>query len=130
MNLISIQMGKENQVIIKTRSHRVISDLSIDDGGGDKGLSPSEMMVAAIGSCMALMVDQYCRKQGYLDGSVEVNSTYEMTDQPNRISAITIDLELPRDVPEEKKKIIKKLAIECPVHQTLLGPLDIDIDII
>jgi uncharacterized OsmC-like protein len=130
MDLINIKRGSRNEVTIRIRGHELTSDWSPAEGGDDLGLSPSEMLVASIGSCISMVVSQYCKRHGFSDGPIEVNLTYEMSSNPNRISAITVDLEVHGDIPESKKDIILKLAKKCPIHQTLMNPPNIDIDIL
>lgn len=130
MDLINIKQGGKNEVIIRARGHELTGDRSSAEGGDDLGLSPSELLAASVGSCIAMVVIQYCDRHDYSNGPVEVNLTYEMSANPNRISAITVDIEIPGDVPESKRGILQKLVKQCPIHQTLINPPEIDIDII
>lgn len=130
MDLISIKRGSGTDVTIHIRGHEITSDRSSAEGGNDLGLSPTEMLVASLGSCISMVVFQFCKRHGYNEDPVEVNLTYEMSSNPNRISAIAVDLEIPGDIPAAKKDIILNLAKKCPVHQTLMNPPEIDIDIL
>ena len=82
----------------------------------------------SLGACIAMMVQEYCDAHGYTDGDVAVNLAYELADRPKRVSSITVDVELPDGVPEEKIDVIRRVADLCPVHETLRAPPRIDVE--
>lgn len=129
MSLISITRKSGQDCEIQVRAHSVTSDLSKDDGGSDQGPSPSELLVSSLGACIVMMVQRYCDRNEYRDGEVSASMTYELADKPKRIAAITIDLEIPNDVPEEKIPVIRRVAEACPIHGTLLNTPEMDLEI-
>ena len=130
MDLISVSTGTDGGVAVGVRSHRWSSDLSMHEGGADRGPSPSELLAGSLGACICLMVEAYCRRHGYEDGSVAASMTYEMGSDPARIAAIVVDLEVPRDVPEERRAAIRRIAEACPIHATLGHAVRIDLEIL
>lgn len=130
MSLISIERKADLEFEVQVRSHTFSSDLSEEDGGQDQGPSPSELLVGSLAVCIAIMAQRYCDRHGYNDGEVSASVTYELADNPKRISAVTIDLEIPKDVPEEKKAAIRRVAEACPIHGTLTNPPVIDLEIL
>ena len=88
-----------------------------------------ELLAGSLGTCIAIMVQNYCDRQGYTDGQVEVSLTMELDDNPKRIAGLVVDVELPADVPENRMKAIRRIAEHCPVHATLSNPPRIDIDL-
>lgn len=129
MSLISISRKAGLEFDIQVRAHSFSCDLSVEDGGGGLGPSPSELLVGSLGVCIAIMVQRYCDRHGYTDGEVSASMTYELADDPKRIGAITIDLEIPKDVPEGKHDAIRRIAEACPIHGTLLKPPVMDLEI-
>ena len=129
MSLISITRKRGQDCEIQVRAHSVTSDLSTDDGGSDQGPSPSELLVGSLGACIVMMVQRYCARHEYSDGDVTASMTYELADSPKRISAITIDLEVPKDVPEDKIPVIQRVAEACPIHGTLQSAPEMDMEI-
>ena len=130
MDLISVTHESKTKFAIRVRGHEVASDMSEKDGGHDDGLSPVELMAGSLGVCVAMMVQRYCDNHGYTDGQVEASLTIELADDPKRIGGIVIDLEIPKDVPENRMEAIRRLADHCPVHQTFKHPPTVDIDIV
>lgn len=129
MDLITVARKSGMAFDVSVRGHGLTSDMSIDDGGADEGPSPSELLVSALGSCVAMMVQFYCQRNGY-EGDTSVSMTLELADNPKRIGRIVMDLELPEGVPENKIEAIKRVAEKCPIHETLRNPPVMDIDIV
>ena len=128
MDLITVTRQDNLEFKIGVRGHGVTSDMSEKEGGRDAGPSPVELLAGSLGTCIAMMVQGYCRRHGY-DGDVEVSLTLELADGPKRVGGIVVDVELPETVPEDKREVIKRVAELCPVHETFRNPPRVDIDI-
>jgi putative redox protein len=129
MDLITVTHQAASQYAIRVRGHEVACDMSLKDGGCDGGPSPVELLAGSLGACIAMIVGRYCESHGYVDGEVGVSLTVELADEPKRIRAIVVDLEVPRDVPENRMEAIKRLAQRCPIHETLKNPPEVDLDV-
>ncbi len=82
--------------------------------GGWNGRRPGARRVSwarLSGACLATMVQAYCDARGYTDGDVSVSLTLEMVDNPNRVGGFVLDVELPKDVPEEDREKLKKMCL-------------------
>ena len=129
MDLITVERKDGFAFNIGVRGHGVTSDMSRKDGGGDAGPSPVELLAGSLGACIAMMLQSYCDRHGYTDGDVGVSLTVEMADSPKRVGGVVVDVELPADVPADKREVIRRLADLCPVHETLRNPPRMDIEI-
>ena len=128
MDLITVERQENGAFAFSVRQHEVSSDMSAADGGQDQGPSPVELVGGALASCIAIMVQRYCDAKEYQDGQVEVSLTMELADDPKRVEAFVIDVELPADVPENRMAAVQKIAEHCPVHATLSNAPRVDID--
>ena len=128
MDLITITRKAGLEFGISVRGHELTSDMSAADGGQDAGLSPAELFATSLGACVAMLVQRYCETHGY-EGDVEVCLTLELADDPKRVGGIFIDVELPDGVPENKKDAVRRAAERCLVHQTLMNPPQVDIEV-
>jgi uncharacterized OsmC-like protein len=77
-----------------------------------------------------MMVQRYCDRHGYTDGEVSATMTYELASDPIRVGAVTIDLEIPADVPEDQHEVVMRMAHACPIQATLEQPPEIDLEIV
>jgi uncharacterized OsmC-like protein len=129
LDLISISHKGGQKFHIRVRGHDVPSDMSEKDGGQDGGPSPVELLAGSLGACIAMMTQRYCDRHGYKKGEVGVSMTIELADEPKRIGRVVVDLEIPEDVPEDRRAAILRMAKACPVHATLKDPPEMDIEI-
>ena len=130
MDLITVTRKEDLEFSIRVRGHEVTSDMSEKDGGRDAGPSPAELLAGSLGACIAIMVQTYCDTHGYNDGDVAASLTVQIADDPKRLGNIVIDLELPKDFPEDKKSVVERLAELCPVHETLKQMPAVDLEIV
>ena len=128
MDLITVKRKGGKEYSVRLRGHELTSDMSDKEGGRDAGPSPVELLGCSLGTCIAIMVQSYCDRQGYTDGQVDVSLTLELADEPKRIAGFIVDVELPGDVPENRMAAIRRIAEHCPVHATLTNPPRVDID--
>lgn len=128
MDLITVQCEEKGAALIQLRGRTIRCVVS--EVVADGTVSPVELMVSALGACIAVMVDGYCRAHGYLDGRTTVSLTQQLGGEPRRVTVITVDVELPRDFPEEKREVIRRLIDKCPVHNSLVDSPRIDLEIV
>jgi putative redox protein len=129
MDLMTVNRESGVEFSLRVRGHDVRSDMSKAEGGQDGGPAPVELLAGSLGACIGMMVQTYCTNHGY-DGDVGVSLTLELADDPKRIGAIVVDLEIPESVPEDRREAIRRVAERCPIHATLSNPPNIDIDIV
>ena len=130
MDLITIDRKAGKAFELKVRGHSLTIDMSKEEGGADEGMNPVELLASSLGACIAIMVQTYCDSHGYTDGDVAASLTLQIADDPKRIGNIVIDLELPKDFPEDKKSVVERLAELCPVHETLKHMPTVDLEIV
>ena len=46
----------------KTRGHEAILDQPLEDGGEDRGMTPSEFFIASLGACIGVYIAIFCQR--------------------------------------------------------------------
>ena len=49
---------------VHARGHRLVVDEPVDDGGGDRGPVPTELLCASLASCLCLAISHVAAKRG------------------------------------------------------------------
>ncbi len=129
MDLMTISQVKGKRFSIEIRNHRIDSDMHKEDGGEDGGMSPAELLVGALGACIGMMVKTYCDRHELPSDGISIAAVPTLATAPNRIGNVAIDVTLPPGFPEDKKESVLTFAKHCPVHNTLLNPPELDMDI-
>ena len=114
---------------IHSRSHSIVCDQPAENGGTDSGMTPPEFLLASLGSCAAFYAVQYLRTRNLDDRGVEVSVTAEKLKQPARIGNFRIHVSCPVALTEEQEQGVMRSVHHCLVHNTLLNPPEIKIEL-
>lgn len=110
---------------IETTSHRFVSDEPIDLGGNDLGPNPGEFLSAALAACTTITVKMYAERKAWNleEAIVEVDF---VRDRKENVTKFTKSVELIGDLDEDQRKRLFDIAARCPIHQTLINPIEIE----
>jgi len=114
---------------IHSRSHSIVCDQPAENGGADCGMTPPEFLLASLGSCAAFYAVQYLKTRNLDDRGVEVTVTAEKLKQPARIGNFRIHVSCPVALTEEQEQGVMRSVHHCLVHNTLLNPPEIKIEL-
>jgi len=117
------------QFEITARDHRIMSDQPLANGGSDWGMTPPELLLASLGSCAAYYAAQYLRKNGLVKEGTRVRVTAEKAKDPVRMDNFRIEVQVPQDLTEEQREEIEESIEHCLIHNTLLNPARIALDV-
>jgi putative redox protein len=106
---------------IAARSHSIISDQPLENGGTDSGMTPPELLLASLGSCAAFYAAQYLKARNLADNGVEVSVTAEKLKRPARLGEFHIDVSCPVSLTDEQKLGLTNSVHQCLIHNTLLS---------
>ena len=87
--------------------------------------SPQELLAASLASCTAITIEMYAARKGWDVGEMEVDVNYEPAQRgsPTRFS---MDVRMPKELPEDQRERLMQIAAKCPVHRTLEGEVMFD----
>jgi putative redox protein len=105
---------------VKIRRHVVVADEPEDNGGDDSGPSPLELLAASLASCTAVTMEMYAQRKGWQIGEVVVDVDYEPA-QRGSPTRFTLDIRMPKELPDDQRERLLQIAAKCPVHRTLEG---------
>jgi putative redox protein len=114
---------------IQSRSHAILCDQPTDNGGGDCAMTPPELMLASLGSCAAFYAVQYLKTRNLAEKGVEVSVTADKLKQPARLGNFNIRVDCPVPLTEEQTEGLRRSVHHCLIHNTLLSPPEIKIEL-
>lgn len=117
------------QFEIRARQHTIACDQPEGSGGFDEGMTPPELMLASLGSCAGYYAAQYLRKKGLATEGTRVRVMAGKVSGPARLDNFKIEVTLPVSVGAEHRKGVEESIHHCLIHNTLLHPPQITIDI-
>ena len=119
---------------IQIGSHHLEADEPVSFGGTDRGPSPYDLLLAALGSCTSMTIGLYARKRHWPLENVIVSlrhSKIHAADCDNcetkegKIDRIERDIHLTGSLADEQRAKLMEIANKCPVHQTLTSEINI-----
>ncbi len=96
------------------------TDAPVDNHGKGEAFSPTDLVGAALGSCMATIMGMAAEKSGIDCKGTRITVAKTMSsDLPRRISQIDIEIHVPLPADHPKRAFLEKAALNCPVHHSL-----------
>jgi putative redox protein len=114
---------------IQSRSHSILCDQPVDNGGEDTAMTPPELMLASLGSCAAFYALQYLKARNLAESGVEVSVTAEKLKGPARLGNFKIRVECPITLDQDHTEGLMRSVNHCLIHNTLLAPPEVNIEL-
>jgi putative redox protein len=104
-------------------------DQPVEDGGSDLAPTPTEVFVAGLASCVAFYARRFLARHGLPTEGLAVSAEFGMAARPARVGAVTVSIELPDGVPEQRKDALLAVASHCTVHNSLEHPPEVRVEL-
>lgn len=95
------------------------TDAPKDNMGKGERFSPTDLVGAALASCILTTIGIVAERDGYSINGAKARVVKEMTTNPRRIASLSVDIEFPPGIPVEARSKLEHIAHTCPVHRSL-----------
>ncbi len=100
--------------------NQVITDAPVDNQGKGEAFSPTDLVCAALSSCMMTIMGQVAEREKIDLRGLRTDIAKIMTSNPRKISEIHITFTLPTlQADDKQKQKLKNAALTCPVALSL-----------
>ena len=106
----------------------VLTDQHAAEGGTDKAMTPAELFAASLGTCIGVYAVRFCRRNNLPTEGMKVFLDWTVVKDPWRIGSIKAEIHYPHPIAEEAKKGLLRMAEACFIHETILHPPEIVIE--
>lgn len=108
----------------------VISDAPTDNHGKGAAFSPTDLMATSLASCMLTVMGIKAEQKEWNFEGARAETTKVMASNPRRIAEILIDFYYPdsQEWNADQRKLLEKIAWNCPVAKSLHPDLKVQIN--
>ena len=114
---------------IQARSHVIVCDQPLDNGGEDSGITQPELLLASLGACAAYYALQFLKTRNLAQTGVEVSVTAEKLSQPARLGNFHVQVVSPVPLTVEQTVGMMRSVHHCLIQNTLLSPPEIRVEL-
>jgi putative redox protein len=112
---------------VEARGHRLVADEPREAGGSDAGLTPYELLLAALGACTSMTIRLYARRKGWPVTGVEVRLRHDRIHaedcadcetESGYLDRVRKEILVRGELTQEELRRLAEIARRCPVNQT------------
>lgn len=133
---VKAELREGTAVTLRTRQFTWKGDEPESAGGTDTGPDPYELLMGALGACIAATLRIYADHKGIELTGVDVELAFDRirgddianSEHPTdgRIECITSHVTLHGDFDDAQRARLTQVAQRCPVHKTLVSGLTVE----
>lgn len=129
MSRFSINLYDKGRCRIRHESAgaEIITDLPPEYGGHGRSFSSTDLISAALGSCILTSIDSILEREGYDPKEIIITVEKFLSENPKMISAICLEISYPLQLSDELLKKLERATATCPVKRSLHERIDIRI---
>lgn len=119
---------------VQAGRHTFVLDEPVGAGGQDRGPTPYDLLLAALGACTAITLRLYADQKKWPLEAIEVRLRHQRAhradcdacEQPGQmLEEIEKELRLVGPLTEEQRQRLELISQKCPVQKTLMNALRI-----
>ena len=100
--------------------NHIITDAPTDNHGKGESFSPTDMLAAALGSCIMTIMGIKARDNGIDIKGTGIEITKIMASEPRRVAEVVVEFNFPKkNYTDEEKRLIESVAGTSPVPLSL-----------
>lgn len=133
MESMTVTWLQGSRMAVETRRHRLLVDQPEDEGGEDQGMTPVELLLASLGSCIGHFAARFCQRHHLPADGLRVMMAWEYEEKPHRVGSMTARVHLPPAAAEKldpaMRARMQKVLEGCTVHNSIAITPKIDVTI-
>lgn len=99
---------------------KIETDAPADNHGRAERFSPTDLMGAALASCIATTLGIVALRKGWKLEGMRVDVSKEMSSSgPRRIARLPVEIHMPATMTAEERAEVERVADACPVRKSL-----------
>lgn len=113
----------------KVRGHSCFADVPEDKGGTDTAVLPPEMLCAALGDCIGMVIALTCREEGIPYAGMTVDVEAEPNEEQAKLDNFQVRITMPEELTAEQRAAVEEAAKESKVRGTVAAGSEVSVTI-
>ena len=131
---VSARIGRDFLTTVDSRTHALHADEPLSLGGRDLGMTPYELLLASLSTCMAITMRMYANRKGWPLEEAHIQLRTAPSRDPDRevriagvrnVTRIERRIELTGPLAEEQRQRLLEIADRCPIKRNLEAGLEV-----
>ena len=120
MSKFSIQLHDKGRCQIRHElaGAQIITDLPPEYGGNGRSFSSTDLVSAALGSCILTSIDSIFEREGYDPKKIKISVIKTLSENPKMIKAISLEIFYPEKLGGVLLKKLELAIATCPVKRS------------
>jgi len=119
MESLSVTWVDGVQLAVDVRRHRLLVDQPVEEGGRDEGMTPVELLIASLGSCIGYFAVRFCQRHQLATEGLRVRMTWDYAERPHRVGSMAAHVQLPMALEPLLQDRLQQVLEGCTVHKTI-----------
>jgi putative redox protein len=98
---------------------KIETDAPRDNQGKGERFSPTDLVGAALGSCILTTMAIVAERDGISLEGATADVEKEMIVKPRRIGSLKVHIQLPATLTADQRRKLEETAHHCPVHKSM-----------
>jgi len=111
--------GKSFELTHEPSGTKITTDAPKDNGGEGKAFSPTDLVGAALGSCVVTTMVLFAERHGISLRGASFQVEKIMGTEPRRIAELVLKVYLPAELDPTNRLKLERAGMTCPVHKSL-----------
>ena len=104
------------------------TDAPTDHDGLGEAFSPTDLLATSLGTCvLTVMGITAKRRQWNLEGATARVEKHMTVEGPRKIERLRVHVTLPEHCDADQRRVLMRMAQDCPVKRNLEGAITIDL---
>jgi putative redox protein len=123
--ITGVYQGKLGMELTHGPSGTVIRTAApVDNHGDGSSFSPTDLLAAALGSCMVTTMAIVAQREGIAFGEASFSLEKHMRSDPRRVDRVPLRIRMPAGLSPEQREHLEHVARTCPVDRSLFPEID------
>lgn len=116
--------GELRYILTHQTGEKIQTDAPLDNHGKGEAFSPTDLVAAALGSCMLTIIAIRAETKSIKIGNPSFSVLKEMNTTPRRIKEIQVEISLPKELNNAEKNYLETEARKCPVALSINSKIE------